>query len=234
MPGKEGARVPEQPRSRRKRGSLSAQEIVAAAIHLLDSEGDSALTFARLGQELKAAPTAVYRHFASRSDLVMAIADHLDGISLAGYEPTDDWRVDLEELAWRAWRLTCAHPAAASLMGRVTNGPNELRAVDAILRALHHAGLRGREAVVQYQAYANLVIGTAAAHGARLSAATNGDAGSEWVQAYAPTDPHQYPYAEAARADLRLVDYEEVFATLVRIYLDALALRAAIPAEVSR
>lgn len=223
----------EQPRSRRKRGSISAQEIVAAAMHLLDSEGESALTFARLGQELKAAPTAVYRHFASREDLVNAIADHLDGISLADYEPTDDWRVDLEDLAWRAWRLACAHPAAATLMPRVTNGPNELRAVDAILRALHHAGLQGREAVVQYQAYANLVIGTAAAQGDRLSTAALGVKSNDWVQAYSPTDPHQFPYAEAARADLRLVDYEEVFATLVRIYLDALALRISSQTEAS-
>src|SRR5690606_22448545 len=71
-----GGAVPEG-RSRRKRGSLSPEEIVAAALAVLDREGEDTLTFAHLGEELKASPTAVYRHFASRADLVRAMADHL-------------------------------------------------------------------------------------------------------------------------------------------------------------
>ena len=212
-------------RTRRKRGSLTPDEIVSAALALLDREGDAALTFARLGAELKASPTAVYRHFTSRQDLVRALADRLDALSLDGYRPTDDWRTDLEDLAWRAWRTAMEHPAAAAIaMGLITNGIDELRAVDAVLRALHMAGLRGREAVVQYQVYANLVLGAAQAHAARLSSADEGRTQQGWVQVYTPTDPTQYPYAVAVMAELRLVDYEEVFGKLLEMYFDALSL----------
>lgn len=214
-------------RSRRKRGSLSSEQIVSAALSILDHEGESALTFSRLGEELQSAPTAVYRHFASREDLITAIADHLDGVSLAGYVPTDDWRTDLDDLAWRAWRTAVAHPAAAAVsLNLITNGMNELRAVDAVLRALHHAGLSGLEAVVQYQVYATMVLGAAAAHGGRLAALDGKRAAGGWVQVYAPLDPTEYPYAEALKSELRLVDYEVVFATQIEMYLEALALVA--------
>jgi AcrR family transcriptional regulator len=215
-------------RSRRKRGSLSAEQIIDAALSILDHEGESALTFARLGEELQAAPTAVYRHFASREHLITAIADHLDGISLAGYVPTDDWRADLDNLAWRAWRTAVAHPAAAAIsLNLITNGMNELRAVDAVLRALHHAGFSGTEAVLQYQVYATMVLGAAAANGGRLAALDGKRASGGWVQVYAPVNPVDYPYAEALKSELRLVDYEVVFATQITMYLDALALVAA-------
>jgi len=210
-------------RSRRKRGSLSAEEIVAAALSLLDREGESALTFARLGQELSASPTAVYRHFASRADLVVGLADHLDELSLDDYEPSDDWRADLVDLAWRAWRTAVNHPAAAAeAMGVITNGIHELRAVDAVLRALHQAGLRGREAVVHYQVYTNLVLGSAQSHAMHLARVVDGAADDAWVQIYTPRDPSQYPYAEAVKAELRLVDPEEVFGRQLDILLSAI------------
>ena len=211
-------------RSRRKRGSISAEEIVAGSLRLLDSEGEAALTFARLGTELKCSPTAVYRHFASRRDLVRAIADFLDGISLDGYVPTDDWRIDLNELAWRAWAVAEAHPAAASVaMGLITNGMNELRAVDAVLRAIHMRGLRGRDAVVQYQVYSNLVLGAATAHGARLASRDGGPTEEGWIQSYSPADPTRYPYAEAVKSELRRVDFVEVFSRQVAMFLEVLS-----------
>lgn len=212
-------------RVRRKRGSLTPDEIVAAAMALLDREGEGALTFSMLGKELAASPTAVYRHYASRAEVVAALADHLDELSLEGYEPTDDWRVDLEDLAWRAWRTALAHPAAAAIaMGVITNGVHELRAVDAVLRALDRAGLTGREAVLQYQVYANLVLGAAQGHAARVSSLGEARGQAGWVQVYTPTDPRQYPHAEAVKGELRLVDYEEVFGKMIQMYLDALSL----------
>lgn len=217
-----------QQRPRRKRGSLSSDEIIAAALSLLDREGEAALTFARLGEVLESAPTAVYRHFASRNDIIRALADELDARSLDGYQPTDDWRVDLEELAWRAWRTATAHPAAAAIsMNVMTNGLNELRAVDACLRALRAAGLDGREAVVQYQVYANLVLGAAAAQGTRLATPTERRTHEGWIQVYANLDPETFPHAEALKTELRVIDYEVVFATMIAMYLDRLELVAA-------
>ena len=88
-----------EPQSRRKRGSLSTGEIVMASMRVLDTEGPAALTFNRLGKELRSSPTAVYRHYSSRQEILLAVAEHLDFLSLDKYSPTDDWRNDLTQLA---------------------------------------------------------------------------------------------------------------------------------------
>jgi AcrR family transcriptional regulator len=216
-----------EPQSRRKRGSLSTGEIVMASIRVLDTEGPAALTFNRLGKELRSSPTAVYRHYASRQDLVVALAEHLDYLSLENYEPSDNWREDLTELAWRAWEVANKHPAAASVaMGLITNGANELNAVEAVLRAITQAGLHGRQAVIHYQVYANLVLGAAMAQGSRLSEGLYEKADDHY-QVYSPSDPAKWPITEGLKDDLRVVDYVEVFRRQVEMYLDALGLAVA-------
>jgi AcrR family transcriptional regulator len=211
---------------RRKRGSISPSEIIEASMRLLDREGESALTFNKLGLELKSSPTAVYRHYASRKDILLALADHLDELSLKGYVPSNDWKKDLTELAWRAWNIAEQHPAAASIcMGLITNGINELRAVDAVLSAIFLTGLDGDEAVLQYQVYSNMVLSAAMSQGMRLS--SNVDRSREgWVQVYEPTDPAQFPYAEKVKNELRLIDYEKVFAKQIEMYIKALSIAA--------
>ncbi len=215
-------------RPRRRRGSLSTQEIVDAAMRLLDREGEAALTFVQLGQELGAAPTAVYRHFTNRKELVRALTEHLFALTVEGLEFTDDWRADLEMLAENIWRVAEEHPAASGIaLSNVTSGPNELIGVNTVLRAMHNAGLRGRDAVVQYQAYANLVIVQAARHGSRLAVRLHDPDAPEWKQVYTPTDPSVVPYAMSLLSELQLIDYKQVYETNVKMYLDSLASLAA-------
>jgi AcrR family transcriptional regulator len=189
-------------------------------MRLLDTEGETALTFARLGEVLVASPTAVYRHFASRQHLIRAIADHLDELSLDGYAATGDWRADLEGLADRAWNMAVAHPSATAVaMASASGGPNELRAVEAVLQAVHAAGFAGANAALVYQAYVALVLQSSASEGARR-AATEGE--QIWVQPFVPADPRSFPLAERARNDIRLVDHSQAFRLRVRLFLDGM------------
>lgn len=216
-------------RRRLARGTLSRQGIVETALGLLDEEGPDALTFTRLGSALEASTTAVYRHFASRDEIIVALAEELDRISLVGYEPAEDWRDSLRDLAWRAWCTASEHPAAASAaMHRTTRGIHELRAVDAVLEAVHRAGLRDEEAAMSYAAYANLVLSTCTQHATRLlSVAAEGEEG--WVQVYHPTDPTAYPYAVRAAAHLAALDFTEVFRRQVEAVISDIDARAGRP-----
>jgi len=216
--------VTQERTARARRGSLSQDRIVDAAMRLLDGEGESALTFSRLGHELRVTPTAIYRHFSSRDEIIAAIADHLDELSLEGYEPTDEWRADLTDLAVRAWETATGHPAAAAAaMFTVTSGIHELRAVDSVLRALHAAGLRDDVAVSYYRAFVSLFLGVSAAHAVRLSQQGRTLQTAEWTQVYRPTDPTRYPYAEAAKEQLRFTDPSEVYRMHIDMYLDSVA-----------
>src|SRR5262245_10933971 len=116
------------------RGSLTPQRIVAESVRLLDDGGTAGFSLPRLGRALGADPTAVYRHFASKGDLVLAIADHLIEEAMAGIAPQPCWVDTLAEIPRRLRRTYLAHPAAASLSAcRTPQRSAEMRIVDIII-----------------------------------------------------------------------------------------------------
>ena len=54
---------------------LDRDVILRAAQHVLDEDGLSAFTLRRIGSELGADPTAIYRHFRDKDELVIELAD---------------------------------------------------------------------------------------------------------------------------------------------------------------
>ncbi len=69
-------------------GKINAQAITAAAIDLLEREGEPALTLRHVSSLLGVTPNAIYRYYRSRDVLVAATADEvarriLDAIDLA-------------------------------------------------------------------------------------------------------------------------------------------------------
>lgn len=52
-------------------------DVLAHAVTLLDTHGLSALTMRRLGSELGVQPSAIYHHFASKQELLAAVADEI-------------------------------------------------------------------------------------------------------------------------------------------------------------
>ena len=57
-------------RAQRRQESLSRERIIDAAIALLDSDGESGLTFRTLSERLATGPGAIYWHIANKSDLL--------------------------------------------------------------------------------------------------------------------------------------------------------------------
>ena len=95
----------------------------------------------------------MYRHFASKDDLVLAIADALIEEATAGVSLQDCWVDTLAESARRLRRTYLAHPAAAALSAcRTTQRPAEMRIVNVIIGAVRAAGFEGAEAAVVYRA----------------------------------------------------------------------------------
>src|SRR6516162_2826538 len=90
----------ESPKQKRglRRGSLTKEIIVSESLRLLDEGGIDGFSLPKLGRALGADQTAVYRHFASKDDLVLAIADRLIAEAMTGFEAQRCWVDTLIEM----------------------------------------------------------------------------------------------------------------------------------------
>ena len=214
------------------RGSLTRELLVRESLRLLDADGVAGFSLPKLGRALGADPTAIYRHFASKDDLILAIADALIEEGLDGIEPSECWVDTLSEIARRARRSCLTHPAAASLTtSRTTQGPAEMRAVDMVIGALHQAGFTGKEAAVAYRAFGDFTLfwsGGEASFLALDEKAQLHDTNA-WTRAYLVADRTVYPNIWRIREELPDVKDDDIFESILSFVLDGLIARAPNP-----
>ncbi|WP_370946380.1 TetR/AcrR family transcriptional regulator C-terminal domain-containing protein [Amycolatopsis sp. cg5] len=108
-----------------RESGLDRDTIVAAAVRLLDAQGD--VSMRALAGELNVTPMSMYWYVANKSDLLEFALDAVAGeIELP--EADDDWQVELRALA-QAWRRTMVgHPWAIRHYGDYLNiGPKSMR-----------------------------------------------------------------------------------------------------------
>ena len=121
--------------TRLPRGTLSQAVIIEAALAVSERKGLGALSFQALGAELGAHPTAIYRHFRDKDELVLAVVDGLYAEMLAELAPSsEDWAADLRTLAttmhdvfvrtWRWHRSRPRAPPAASTSSNSLSRPS--------------------------------------------------------------------------------------------------------------
>jgi AcrR family transcriptional regulator len=222
------------PRERRglRRGSLSPELIVKESVRLLDEEGTEGFSLPKLGRALGADPTAVYRHFASKDDLVLAIADHLIEEAMAGISPQPCWVDTLADTTRRLRRTYLAHPAAASLSAcRTTQRSAEMRTVDIVIGAVLEAGFEGAEAALVYRAAGDFALAWAGGEAGFLALDERSQAydRAAWTHAYLAVDKAEYPHIWQVRHELPDVDDDAIFETILALVLAGLAGRAPRP-----
>src|SRR6059058_5689494 len=103
------APAPRRKRGGLRRGTLTPDRIVTESLRLLDTAGVAGFSMPKLGRALGADPTAVYRHFASKDDLVLAIADRLIAEATDGLAPSECWVETLIDTTRRLRRTYRAH-----------------------------------------------------------------------------------------------------------------------------
>ncbi|SFY40602.1 TetR/AcrR family transcriptional regulator C-terminal domain-containing protein [Streptomyces atratus] len=215
--------------SGRPRPSLSPRLIVEACLELMDTVGADALTFRRIGAQLGADPTALYRHFRNKDDLLLAVADHLLEEGLEGLEPSDDWRQTLRGLFIRIHKVYLSHPRAAVLATvRITRRPAEMRVIEMTLTALSDAGFSPEEAVRHYRALVDSVLAWSCmdATYCTLDAHTRRGDESAWSGEYAVVPAATHPHIAAAAPYLASVEDGANFHFALDLMLDAIAARA--------
>jgi len=215
-------------RKRRARGHLSRDAILAAALELVDQDGEGGLTMRRLAERLDADPMSLYNHFDGKESLL----DGLVGALWAELDVGDgDWRDVLTALAAGIRRLAHDHPQAFRLVfGRGMLPLQALSPLATALSALERAGLDRRAAAEILRTLVAYAGGWATLE---LSCACGVDPGAsevEQVVAVTRALPAATPtnLLEVARM-VACCDMDQQFELGLNLILDGLASRLAGP-----
>jgi AcrR family transcriptional regulator len=217
-------------RGRLPRGTLSQELIIEAALRVADSAGMDRLTFQALGRELSAHPTAIYRHFRNKDELLLALVDALHEEALANTPPpTDDWAHDLMQIAIHTHDAFLRHPRVGALVAaRTARRENEFRTVERKLDCLRRAGLNDTDAARYHRVFADVVLSYSAMDASLASLPPDvRDADLRaWQTDYLTLPPDRYP--NIARVGPRFVrlDDPQNFLTAVQTVIDQIRARA--------
>jgi AcrR family transcriptional regulator len=127
------------------RAPLSREEIVGAALRVVDREGLEATSMRRVAEELGAAPSALYWHVRNKDELLQLVLDRVAGeIELPPLDP-EHWQEQLKQVAREMRRVLTSHRDIARVtLGSIPAGPNTLVVVEWMHALLREAGLPDR------------------------------------------------------------------------------------------
>ena len=97
-------------RAERRTDALSKERIVAAAIEILDTDGESALTFRALAARLATCAGAIYHHVANKDDLLAAATGDVITRVMADLDPGPEPRDTIRAIALGMFDAIHAHP----------------------------------------------------------------------------------------------------------------------------
>jgi len=208
----------EKARRGTSRPQLDRDVIVAAALELAAAE--EAVTFRSLGTALGSDPTAVYRHFRDKDELMRAVVDRLIMLSQERVDGEASWREQLHDGALATMDVFAAHPHVGVDSSTIaTGGPGELSAINWILTQLERAGLGKEQAVRFYAAYSSYVLAAAAALSRqRLH---DEDSTTRWVGDLRAVDAARLPALSAVIPELVALSDRDVFLTGIEVFLDS-------------
>jgi TetR/AcrR family transcriptional regulator, tetracycline repressor protein len=138
MPAPAGGRRPGP------RRSLTEDDVLEAALGLLDAGGVPAVSVRGIAAKVGVAPNAVYTYFPDKAAVVKALVERLlGGVDHDVFADRErPWRERVEALALDLRAKLSAHPGAVSLMiGGPLDGPNARALNERLLQLLADAGL---------------------------------------------------------------------------------------------
>ena len=213
-------------RAERRADALSKERIVAAAIEILDADGESALTFRALAARLATGSGAIYHHVASKNELLTAATDDVIARVMTevvgGAEPQEAIRA----IALGVFDAIDAHPWVGTQLSREPWQSAILQILEGFGGRLQALGVPVRAQFDCASALVNYVLGLAGqyAAGARLlpretdRAAFLATVAARWAQ----LDPTEYPFVRRVAAQLPGHDDREQFLAGIDLILDGI------------
>jgi AcrR family transcriptional regulator len=145
-----------------RRAQISRDAILRASLAIADNEGLDAVTMQAVAGRLDVTPMALYRHVASKADLLDALVESL----LTGFAlPSDElpWDRRLREIGRSMREIARKHPQVFPLLlRRPATTPASLRVRAAARQAIEDAGLDSERAGHAERLISTAILGFAA------------------------------------------------------------------------
>lgn len=179
------------------RPKMPFERIVSGALEIVDANGADALTFRSLAKHLDSSTATLYRHVASRAELLGHVVDHVIGeIEVSTEVPDDeDWSQACERFATGLFGALAGHPNAAPLLIEIVpTGPNAMVFRERCLSTLLAAGFTPDAAHALTATLGRFVIGFAT----QIREGTDrDDTDSRAGDRLRAADPDRYPATRA-------------------------------------
>jgi TetR/AcrR family transcriptional regulator, tetracycline repressor protein len=175
-------------------GSISREDIVDAAVTIVEAGGYEEMSIRSLAADLGVAPMSLYRHIRDKDDLLDEVVSRLLARVWRPAADEDDWQEWIVEAAASLRQFLVTQPAALHVYLRhPVVSPAAVERMDAVMGVLRRAGLDEQTARSAYGALHTYTIGFAALEASRAGwVPGSGDVSSRARQLAAYTTAGQF------------------------------------------
>lgn len=214
----------------RREESLSRDQIIEAAIELLDSGGESGLTFRALASRLATGPGAIYWHIDNKGDLLTAACDAIIARTTNAPPNRETPDATIRALALAMFDAIDARPWLGSALARAPAQLPMVRIIECIGQQLQAFGVPEEERWAAVSALLNYILGVGSQNAANTQFALRqgadrsallGEVSIVWSQ----LDPNEYPFTRSVAAQMRMHDDRADFLTAIDFILTGIKTR---------
>ncbi len=199
----------------RRPDALSKPRIVEAAIEILDTRGEAALTFRALATQLATGSGAIYWHIADRNDLLSAATGDVLARALAKVVREENPRVAIRTIALAVFDAIDAHPWAGSHLSREPWHSAVGEIFERIGEWLQPLGVPLDAQFDCASALTNYILGVSGQNAANARMLPGGTDRKAWLEAMAADwiqdDPESRPFLRRLAAQLSEHDDRQQF-----------------------
>ena len=194
--------------SQRREESLSRDRIIEASIELLDSSGESGLTFRTLSERLATGPGAIYWYIANKNELLTAACDAIVARTMDAHTASASPKATIRALALGMFDAIDAHPWVGLALTRAPGQLPMLRMLEGIGQQIRALGVPDEEQWATVSALLSYILGVGGQNAANGQLArTRGIDRSDFLDALATVwsqlDPDAYPFVRSVAGKLR-------------------------------
>ena len=147
---------------RRRRGPLTRERVLEAALELADAGGFHSLSMRKVGAQLGVEAMSLYNHVANKEDIVDGLVDLVFAEIEVAEPGSVDWRTAMRARALSVRAALNRHRWAVGLMeGRMNPGPANIDNHNAVMGCLREGGFTFRDAVHAYSVMDAYIYGFA-------------------------------------------------------------------------